>query len=312
MTAAAWPELAYEAWKPTYETLHIWTQIVGKIRLACMPWINHTWQVTLYPSARGLTTGRMPHGRDALEIEFDFCRHELRIATSRGEQRAIALAAMTVAQFHRVVMEALAALGMPVSIYRRPVEVENPIPFDEDVEHGSYDADCAQRCWTAIASASEVMRRFRACYYGKASPVHFFWGSFDLAVTRFSGRIAPPHPGGVPNLPDRVTRDAYSHEVSSCGFWPGGASAPYPLFYSYAYPEPERFAMARVEPKAARYDATLREFVLAYDDVRRAHDPQRELLAFFQSTYEAAADAGAWDRASLEVPEPMLRANGIA
>lgn len=309
MTAAAWPELAYDAWKPTYETLCMWTQIVGKVRLACMPWLNHTWQVTLYPTARGLTTSRMPYDGEALEIEFDFCAHELRIMTSRGEQRVIALAPMTVAAFYRCVMEALAALGMPMSIYRKPSEVEHPVPFDEDVEHRSYDAQYAHRCWTAIGSSADVMHRFRARYCGKASPVHFFWGAFDLAVTRFSGRVAPPHPGGVPNLPDRVTRDAYSHEVSSCGFWPGGASAPYPLFYSYAYPEPARFAAAPVEPSAARYDTTLREFVLPYDYVRRAADPQRELLAFFQTAYEAAADAGGWDRGALEVPAGMLRAN---
>ncbi len=245
MSRDPWPELPYEAWKPTYETLHMWTQIVGKIRLARMPWLNHTWQVTLYPTARGLATGRMPYGAGAFEIEFDFVAHELRVWTSTGEQREIALAPMPVSQFYASLMDALAALRVPVLIYRNPSEVENPIPFDEDDVHRSYDADYANRCWQILSAVSDVLGRFRSRYYGKASPVHFFWGAFDLAVTRFSGRIAPPHPGGIPNLPDRVTRDAYSHEVSSAGFWPGGAVAPYPLFYSYAYPEPTGFADAR-------------------------------------------------------------------
>jgi len=205
-------------------------------------------------------------------------------------------------------MEALTALRMPVSIYRKPVEVESQLPFDEDDVHRSYDAEYAARCWRIVCSSTEVLTRFRSRYYGKASPVHFFWGSFDLAVTRFSGRIAPPHPGGVPNLPDRVTRDAYSHEVSSAGFWPGGAIAPYPLFYSYAYPEPKGFADAKVQPASAHYDTTLREFILPYDEVRRADEPEQTLLAFLQSTYVAAADLGAWDRRALEVPSEILRA----
>jgi Family of unknown function (DUF5996) len=255
MTNAAWPTLPYEAWKDTYETLHMWTQIVGKIRLARMPWLNHCWQVTLYPTARGLTTGTMPYADAQLQIDFDFVAHELDVQTSRGERRSIALVPMTVADFYHAVMAALAAVGMPVQIYR---------------------------------------------FCGKASPVHFFWGSFDLAVTRFSGRTAPPHPGGVPNLPDRVTRDAYSHEVSSCGFWPGGAQAPYPLFYSYAYPEPVGFAGARVQPAEARYDASLHEFVLPYAAVSAADAPEEKLLAFLQSSYQAAAEHGHWDRPSLE------------
>jgi Family of unknown function (DUF5996) len=306
MSREPWPELSYDAWKPTYETLHMWTQIVGKIRLARMPWLNHTWQVTLYPTARGLTTGRMPYGVGALEIEFDFVSHELRVQTNTGERREFALTPMPVFQFYASLMDALAALRMPVSIYRKPCEVEKPIPFDEDDVHGSYDADYANRCWRIVCAAAEVLGRFRSRYYGKASPVHFFWGGFDLAVTRFSGRIAPPHPGGIPNLPDRVTRDAYSHEVSSAGFWPGGAATPYPLFYSYAYPEPKGFADARVEPATARYATTLREFILPYDDVRRADDPERTLFLFLESTYAAAADLGGWDRHALEVPAAVM------
>jgi len=304
----AWPDLPYDAWKDTYETLHMWTQIVGKIRLARMPWLNHTWQVTLYPTASGLTTGRMPYGHESCQIDFDFLAHELNVRTSRGDQGVIQLTPMSVAQFYAALMEALTALRMPVSIYRKPAEVESQLPFDEDDVHRSYDAEYATRCWRIVCASADVLTRFSARYHGKVSPVHFFWGGFDLAVTRFSGRVAPLHPGGIPNLPDRVTRDAYSHEVSSAGFWPGGATAPYPLFYSYAYPEPKGLAEANVQPAAARYDTTLREFVLPYDDVRQADEPEQTLLAFLQSTYAAAADLGAWDRASLEVPVETLRA----
>jgi hypothetical protein len=288
----------------------MWTQIVGKIRLALMPWMNHTWQVTLYPTTSGLTTGRMPHGERSLEIAFDFVAHELDVRTSRGERRTIALAPMTVSRFYSSLMRALDSIGMPVAIHRKPVEVDSTLAFDEDDVHRSYDAAAANCCWRILGSTADVLTRFRSRFYGKASPVHFFWGSFDLAVTRFSGRIAPTHPGGVPHLPDRVTRDAYSHEVSSAGFWPGGAAMPYPLFYSYAYPEPAGFADARAQPAAARYDATLREFVLPYDAVRCASDPDATLLAFLQTTYEAAADRGNWDRAALEVPAETLRAFG--
>ena len=309
MAFSAWPALPYDAWKETYETLHMWTQIVGKVRLARMPWQNHTWQVTLYPTATGLTTGRMPYGDDALEIAFDFVAHELDIQTSRGDRGTIQLVPMSVAQFYGALMEALKSFRMPVSIYGRPCEVESRLPFDQDDVHRSYDAEYANRCWRVISSAAEVLGRFRSRFYGKASPVHFFWGSFDLAVTRFSGRAAPPHPGGVPNLPDRVTRDAYSHEVSSAGFWPGGAVAPYPLFYSYAYPEPVGFGTAKVLPSSGRYDGSLREFVLPYDDVRQSDDPPQMLRTFLESTYAAAADLGRWDRHSLEVPGSTLRAN---
>ncbi len=297
-----WPALPYDAWKDTYETLHMWMQIVGKVRLVRMPWLNHCWQVTLYPSARGLSTGPMPYDGEHLQIDFDFLAHQLIVQTSRGERRNIALAPQSVADFYRAVMGALEAVGMPVRIYPKPSEVESQLPFETDTIHCAYDADYAQRCWRIICSTADVFRRFRSRFYGKASPVHFFWGSFDLAVTRFSGRTAPPHPGGVPNLPDRVTRDAYSHEVSSCGFWPGGAPAPYPLFYSYAYPEPDGFGAAPLQPAGARYDPSLHEFVLPYADVSQADVPEDMLLAFLQSTYEAAANLARWDRRALEVP----------
>src|SRR5271167_641914 len=280
MTHLDWPALPYEEWKDTYETLHLWMQIVGKIRLDRMPWINHCWQVTFYPSARGLTTGPMPYGEEHLQIDFDFIAHELVVQTSGGERRSIPLAPMAVADFYRVLMAMLTAVRMPVQIYRKPVEMEGQIPFDMDTVHRAYDGEYAHRCWRILCSAADVFRRFRSGFYGKASPVHFFWGSFDLAVTRFSGRTAPPHPGGVPNLPDRVTRDAYSHEVSSCGFWPGGAAAPYPLFYSYAYPEPDGFGSAPIQPSGARYDLALHEFVLPYAVVHEAEDPGEKLLAF--------------------------------
>ena len=305
-----WPELPYEAWKGTYATLHLWTQVVGKIRLARMPWLNHTWQVTLYPTTCGLTTGRMPGERDALEIEFDFVAHALRFRTDEGRTRTMALAPMSVAHFHASVMDALRELDMPVAIHTTPSEIPDPIPFENDDVHRSYDADCANRCWRILSATADVFQRFRARFYGKSSPVHFFWGAFDLAVTRFSGRRAPPHPGGVPGLPDRVVRDAYSHEVSSAGFWPGGDAVPYPMFYSYAYPEPDGFATATIEPAEARYDTTLREFVLPYDAVRNAGDPEQTLMAFLQSTYVAAAELGKWDRDALEVPAMTLAAHG--
>ena len=305
MTHLDWPALPYEEWKDTYETLHLWMQIVGKIRLDRMPWINHCWQVTFYPSARGLTTGSMPYGAEHFQIDFDFVGHELVLQTSRGERRSIALVPMSVADFYRALMAALEEVGMPVQIYRKPVEMEGQIPFDMDTVHRTYDGEYAQRCWRIVTSSAVVLTRFRSHFYGKVSPVHFFWGSFDLAVTRFSGRTAPPHPGGMPNLPDRVTRDAYSHEVSSCGFWPGGGPAPYPLFYSYAYPEPDGFGSAPLRPSGARYDSVLREFVLPYDVLRKADNPEEELLAFLQSTYEAAANLGHWDRRALEATPPQ-------
>jgi hypothetical protein len=247
----------------------------------------------------------MPYVAEHLQIDFDFVAHELVVRTSRGERRSIPLVPMSVADFYSALMATLKAVGMPVQIYRKPVEMEGQIPFDMDTVHRAYDGEYAHRCWRIVTSSADVFTRFRARFYGKASPVHFFWGSFDLAVTRFSGRIAPPHPGGVPNLPDRVTRDAYSHEVSSCGFWPGGAAAPYPLFYSYAYPEPDGFATAPIQPSGAHYDAVLHEFVLPYVAVSEAEDPGEKLLAFLQSSYEAAANLGHWDRRSLEATPPQ-------
>ena len=300
MTAPRWPSLPYEAWKDTYETLHMWMQIVGKVRLARMPWLNHCWQVTLYPSPCGLTTGSMPHGEQHFQIDFDFLAHELVVQTSRGERRKLALAPMSVAAFYQATMALLAESKVPVRIYRKPMEVESTVPFDLDTAHRAYDAEYVTRCWRILCSAADVFLRFRSRFCGKVSPVHFFWGSFDLAVTRFSGRAAPPHPGGIPNLPDRVTRDAYSHEVSSCGFWPGGGAAPFPLFFSYAYPEPAGFAAAPMPLPGARYDPSLREFVLPYDAVREASAPEEELLAFLQSCYEHAANLGHWDRRALE------------
>ena len=302
----AWPSLRVEDWSDTYATLHMWTQIVGKIRLVQTPWINHSWHVTLYVTARGLTTSPIPHGTRTFQIDFDFIAHRLVIRASDGGERTLPLAPRTVADFYEDVMAALADLGLPVRINPKPNEVPEAIPFPRDREHKSYDAEQANRCWRVLVEADRVMKAFRSRFIGKCSPVHFFWGAFDLAVTRFSGRPAPPHPGGVPNFPDWVAREAYSHEVSSCGFWPGGAGVP-ASFYAYAYPEPPGFAAAKVEPAAASYSTALREFLLPYDAVRTAASPDDVLLAFLQSTYEAAADLARWDRAALERASPTVR-----
>jgi len=300
-----WPALPLELWQETCTTLHMWTQIVGKIRLALAPMHNHWWQVPLYVSTRGLTTSPMPYGNSSLEINFDFLAHELRIDTSEGQSRALALAPRTVADFYRELMGELSSLGMPVRIWPVPVEIADPIPFEQDKVHCHYEAEHAQRFWHILRQSDRVLRQFRCGFLGKSSPVHFFWGSFDLAVTRFSGRAAPPHPGGIPNMADRVTRLAYSHEVSSCGFWPGGGPIPEPVFYAYAYPEPPGFRDYPVRPASSvRYDDTMREFVLPYEAVRTAEGPDDLILAFAQSTYEAAAELGHWDRAALESPAP--------
>jgi hypothetical protein len=296
----AWPELPYAAWRDSCETLHLWTQIVGKIRLARTPWLNHSWHVALYVTARGLTTSPVPDGARSFQIDFDFIDHVLRISTSSGEQRQLPLTAQPVAAFYAAVMSALAELGIDVKIDDKPNELPDPIRFGDDQVHASYDPDAARRFWQVLRQADRVFAKFRTGFLGKSSPVHFFWGSFDLAVTRFSGRPAPRHPGGVPNLPDAVAQEAYSHEVSSAGFWPGGGAIDYPAFYSYAYPAPEGFATMRVRPDAAFFSEALGEFILPYDAVRTAADPDSTLLDFLQSTYEAAANAAKWDRAALE------------
>ncbi len=294
-----WPDLPYAAWRDTALTLQLWTQIVGKIRLALTPWLNHGWQVPLYVGARGLTTSPIPIGHEIFEIEFDFIAHRLLVRTSRGKERALALEPQSVADFYRKVFDLLSDLGIHVTIGDRPNEVPDPIRFAEDRVHHSYDADAAHRFWRALVQADRIFKLFRSGFLGKVSPVHFFWGSFDLAVTRFSGRRAPAHPGGVPGLPDTVTREAYSHEVSSAGFWPGSETYPQAAFYAYAYPEPPGFRDAKVTPGAA-YDTTFGEFILPYDTLRSAADPDALLLDFLATTYNAAADAGGWDRASLE------------
>ena len=298
-----WPALPYGAWKDTCTTLHLWTQIVGKIRVAQTPWTNHSWHVTLYVTPRGLTTSTIPYDGRAFQIDFDFIDHALLIETSEGGMRRLALAPMPVADFHDRLMAALAELQIRVRIHSRPNEVPDPIPFREDREHASYDPDYAQRFWRILLQVDRVLKQFRTGFLGKVSPVHFFWGSFDHAVTRFSGRKAPVHPGGIPNLPDSITREAYSHEVSSAGFWPGGGAIDYPAFYSYAYPAPEGFDAAPVRPDAAFFHEALGEFILPYDAVRSTAAPDEVLLDFLQSTYEAAADAGGWDRATLDSPQ---------
>lgn len=295
-----WPALPFAEWQDTCMTLHLWTQIIGKIRLALAPMVNHWWQVPLYVTATGLSTSVMPYQGRGIQIDFDFCRHALIVTTSDEQQSEFALAPYSVAQFYRNAMEALLDVGVDVAIWTMPVEIADAIPFEQDHQHNSYDAQAAQRFWLVLVQAERVLNAFRARFIGKVSPVHFFWGSFDLAVTRFSGRRAPPHPGGMPNLGDWVAREAYSHEVSSCGFWPGNGGFGKPAFYSYAYPEPPGFGSAPLRPSDARFDQDLHEFILDYDSVRQSQLPDETLLEFLQSTYNAAADAGHWDRAALE------------
>jgi hypothetical protein len=300
--AARWPDLPYAAWRDTCATLHLWCQMVGKIRLAQTPWINHSWHVTLYPTARGLTTSPIPYRGGTFQIEFDFIAHVLRIDTAAGNSHQFALAPMPVADFHRELFAALASLDITPVISTMPTEIADAVPFQSDHVHAAYDRDHARRFWRVLLSTSEVFTAFRSGFVGKTSPVHFFWGSFDLAVTRFSGRQAPRHPGGVPHLADAVVREAYSHEVSSAGFWPGGGVVDYHAFYSYAWPAPDGFADAPVRPQAAFFATGLGEFVLPYDAVRTAADPEGTLMEFLDSTYEAAAALGHWDRAALERP----------
>jgi len=292
---ADWPALPLEAWEPTRATLHMWCQIVGKVRLALAPHVNHWWQVPLYVSARGLTTSAIPYRGKVFEIEFDFIGHVLRLSVSDGATRTLRLGPKSVAAFHAELMAALAALGIEVHIWTMPVEIPNPIAFEQDSVHAAYDPDYANRFWRTLIAVTSVLTEFRGEFIGKSSPVHFFWGSFDLAVTRFSGRRAPPMPQA-----DVMTREGYSHEVSSVGWWPGDETTPYPAFYAYAAPEPAAFGQAPVRPPAAFYEREAGQFRLKYDDVRLAISPRRALLEFCQSTYEAAATVGKWDRAELE------------
>ncbi|MEJ0038710.1 MAG: DUF5996 family protein [Gammaproteobacteria bacterium] len=296
---AAWPALPYDAWRETCVTLQLWTQIVGKIRLARTPWMNHSWHVALYVTARGLSSSPIPFGARSSEFIFDFFDHTLRIEVSDGARRVIPLKPQSVADFHAAVMGALDQLDLAVVINERPCEIPNAIPFSSDHVHGSYDPDWAQRFWKALVQVDRVMKQFRSGFTGKVSPVHFFWGSFDLAVTRFSGRKAPPFSGSVPGVRPDVMCEAYSHEVSSAGFWPGGNGVD-ASFYSYAYPAPEGFKECPVQPSAAFFSESLGEFLLPYEAVRTAENPDATLLSFFETTYEAAARTAKWDRAALE------------
>jgi hypothetical protein len=299
MTTNLWPALPLEEWKDTYHTLHMWTQIVGKIKLALTPLVNHWWNISLYVTPRGLTTSAMPFNDRLFQIDFDFIDHLLLIETTDSSTKKIALRQRSVAEFYQETMAALRSLGMPVTIWTTPVEVPDPIPFEKDQKHAAYDPEYAQRFWRIMAQTSLVLTEFRSRFTGKVSPVHFFWGAFDLAVTRFSGRTAPSHPG-APNLARFVAVEAYSHEVSSCGFWPGGGPVDEPAFFAYAYPEPQGFKDYPIQPTEAFYHTGMREFLVPYDVVRTAKSPDEVLLSFLQSTYEAAATCAKWDRRALE------------
>jgi hypothetical protein len=298
-TTNLWPELPLAEWKDTYYTLHMWAQIVGKIRLALTPLQNHWWNCTLYVTPRGLTTSAIPYKGRHFRIDFDFISHILVIRTADGSTKTIALRPRSVADFYQETTSALASLGMPVTIWTTPVEVPDRTPFEKDQKHAAYDPEYVQRFWRILVQASRVLTEFRSRFTGKVSPVHFFWGAFDLAVTRFSGRTAPPHPG-APNCARFVMVEAYSHEVSSCGFWPGGGSVNEPAFYAYAYPEPQGFKDYPIQPPEAFYSAQMGEFLLPYDVVRNAKLPDEVLLHFLQTTYEAAATCAKWDRHALE------------
>jgi hypothetical protein len=298
--AEYWPELPFDEWKDTCATLHLWTQIVGKVRLGKAPMVNHWWQVPLYVTCRGLTTSPIPHESGAsFQIDFDFIEHRLIIEVSDGRVETLPLAPCSVADFYQNVMDRLKALGLEIRIWTMPVELPDPIRFDQDHTHAAYDAGWAHRFWQVLVQVDRVLTVFRSRFIGKVSPVHFFWGSFDMAVTRFSGRRAPPHPG-APSVADRVTREAYSHEVSSCGFWPGNVGFGQPAFYSYAYAEPAGFPDARVRPDGAFYSAELHEFILTYEAARQSTAPEDAILQFLESTYAAAADLGHWERGALE------------
>ncbi|WP_426750589.1 DUF5996 family protein [Myxococcus sp. Y35] len=308
---AAWPPLPLDAWKDTYATLHRYTQVIGKVKLALTPPQNHWWNVAFRVTARGMTTGLIPYGHGAFEVDFDFRSHELHVHASRGPSRVMALEPRPVAEFYRDVMATLRSMGIDVRIWEQPVEIpDDTTPFGEDWHHASYDGEAVERWWRATLQAALVFEAFRARFTGKCSPVHFFWGSFDLAVTRFSGRPAPDRPGADP-----ITQEAYCDEVSSAGFWPGTPETGGAAFYSYAAPEPQGFSAAKVRPDKARYDANIKEYLLAYDDVRQADDPEAYLLDFLQSTYAACADLGGWARDRLErpliVPESLQRARRV-
>lgn len=300
MTIERWPALPLAEWEDTRATLHLWTQIVGKVRLSLAPMVNHWWQVPLYVSARGLTTSAIPYSGGVVELTFDFQDEVLRIRTSAGASRAVALAPRTVADFHGDVMSTLLDVGVRAHITRTPVEMENVIPFDEDETHASFDAESARRFWRVLIDVDRVLNEFRGGFVGKSSPVHFWWGSFDIAVTRFSGRKAPRHPGGIPNVADYVTREAYSHECMSVGWWPGGGLVPEPAFYAYSYPEPDGCSAAPISPSAAYYHPEMREWILPYEAARTAPDPDAEVTSFLRSTYETVARLGNWDRTALD------------
>lgn len=299
-----WPVLPVENWRETIDTVQLWTQIVGKIRLKKMPWFNHSWHVTLYVSPKGLTTGSIPFESGIFQIEFDFTDHQLLIVSSAGKNERLALYPRSVASFYRELCQKLDQMGIGASIHTSPNEVEPAIPFEQDEQHQSYDNTCINLFWQALVKIDTVFTRFRAGFSGKCSPVHFFWGGFDLAVTRFSGREAPQHPGGAPNIPLNVMQEAYSHEVSSAGFWPGSAQAPQPVFYAYCYPTPAAFGTQPVEPPEAFYSQEMGEFFLPYDVVRQSPDPDATLMRFLQTTYDAAANTGNWDRKALEFEWP--------
>jgi len=297
---ADWPELPFVEWKDTAATLHLWLQMVGKIRVACVPWVNHQWHVALHLTSRGLTSCPIPWEGNVFQIDFDFVDHQLYILVSDGQKDQLDLRPRSVADFYHALMSKLKGMGIPVKIHTVPNEIPEAISFEENERDGEYQRQYVNRFWRILSSSARVMNDFRGEFIGKCSPVHFFWGAMDLAVTRFSGARAPEHPGGIPGLPDWITREAYSHEVSSAGFWAGGEDYPHPIFYSYAYPTPPGFSEARVGPEAARWEPGLLEFVLPYDEVRTAISPGEDLMEFLETTYAAAADLGGWDRKQLE------------
>ncbi|GAA4300374.1 DUF5996 family protein [Nibribacter koreensis] len=306
MEKQQWPELSYDEAKDTYQTLHLWCQIVGKIKLAQLPWVNHSWHVTLQLTPSGFTTGDLPAGKKHFQINFDFKVHQLQVVTSLGEQRSFDLANLSVAGFYAMLMSTLEEVGLSIQINPVPNELEDAIPFPEDNTHATYNPAQATQLHAAFLLTQEVLSKFRAKFTGKCSPVHLFWGAFDLAVTRFSGKPAPKHPGGVPNLPDWVAQEAYSQEVNSCGFWPGNESLPMPAFYSYHYPEPEGYKTASVQPEEAYYHDTLGEYILPYKVVQQSDNPEQTLLSFLESTYRAGAQLANWDRKSLEQDPAIL------